>query len=559
MGTVLVFAYILSYIFTDENKIMIIVQALFILIGMPAAFILSVLISASVLDKNDKTEEFKLTATDLGFKFIPLYNIISTLLMISLIKESGNTTAKQYWNFHCLGSWLLMVISTSLLCTFLIWLFEKLSANFKNERIEQVAEIAHSPLKDNDVIQEEEKVQQQSPYSVAVHVTGARKSYDNVLAVKNVSFSVSDREIFALLGVNGAGKTTMFKLMTLQVKPDCGRFYIRGINMHSDESAQVKKFVGYCPQNDVLLDYLTVKEHLNFYATIKGIPDDIKPKIVNNMIDIFNFGENENKKVLRLSEGSKRKLCTAIALLGHPEILLLDEPTTGLDPQNKRAVWDAIRQQVSGEINTAVILSTHSMEEVEALSTKVAIMVSGNFRCFGSNQHLKSKYGDSYDVEFTVAQPIAEAVQSVLRRFEVENDFECTTLASAQAFLKQINMNEEAEKLVAVNPRALYIFQSFDSSFAISAASLVEFGLVERKIRLTLNSVKNRFTNYKSVEETAMKLKLQIPKIVNERKLTFGDLFRYAEELKVEGYISDYAIYETTLEHIFQYFAKQID
>ena len=313
------------------------------------------------------------------------------------------------------------------------------------------------PFKDEDVLAEEGRVQSESPSEVAVHITDACKIYDRLPAVKKVSFTVNNGEVFSLLGVNGAGKTTMFKMITMQEVPTAGTFYIHGIDMYSNISNNAKRFIGYCPQDDILFDCLSVKEHLEFYARVRGIPAELQNQIINTLTEGLHFGENANKQAWKLSGGNKRKLCSAISLLGHPAIILMDEPTTGLDPKSRREVWELIRSQISGEHKSAVVLTSHSMEEVEALSTKMGIMVAGNFRCFGSGQHLKSKYGNSFNVEYKLVIPDSESIKSMIQSFQIDLNQMINNIAEAQSFLKSIDMSDVSNIMNDQNKRASYI------------------------------------------------------------------------------------------------------
>ncbi len=261
--------------------------------------------------------------------------------------------------------------------------------------------------------------------------------------------------MFALLGVNGAGKTTAFKMLTREEKPNCGEFHIQGTNMYSSEFAPGRKSIGYCPQDNVLFDVLTVKEHLKFFATIKGVPPVVRDEVVDHILISMNLESEANKQAFKLSGGNKRKLCTAIALIGYPSVLVLDEPTTGLDPKNRRDLWKVIEFAAnSAKPRCGVVLTSHSMEEVEALATKVGIMVKGNFRCFGPVQHLKTKYGDSYDVEFKPALPQPEAVQT---RVGAQAGKVAVSMSDAQGILQTAGLEEQATLLTSHDQRASHI------------------------------------------------------------------------------------------------------
>ena len=148
---------------------------------------------------------------------------------------------------------------------------------------------------------------------------------------------------------------------------------------------------------------LTVEEHLWFYTKIKGVPASKRHSMVEKSIDALNLKDHRKKQSKNLSGGNKRKLSVAIALLGNPPIVLLDEPSAGMDPEARRFMWSVVEKISQRDKKSAVILTSHSMEEAEALSTKMGIMVRGGiFRCMGSSQHIKNKYGIGYEVEIKV-------------------------------------------------------------------------------------------------------------------------------------------------------------
>ena len=246
-----------------------------------------------------------------------------------------------------------------------------------------------------------------------IRVSGFRKAYtylcgSPVLAVEKISFGLDYGECFALLGVNGAGKSTTFKSLTKDTVPTTGQITIAGYDVQRDFQ-EARKLIGYCPQHDALFPMLTVQEHLWFYAKIKGVPADKRPGMVEKSIDALNLKDHRNKQSKNLSGGNKRKLSVAIALLGNPPIVLLDEPSAGMDPEARRFMWSVVEKISQRDKKSAVILTSHSMEEAEALSTKMGIMVRGGiFRCFGSSQHVKNKYGIGYEIEVKVAKPVLE-------------------------------------------------------------------------------------------------------------------------------------------------------
>lgn len=149
--------------------------------------------------------------------------------------------------------------------------------------------------------------------------------------------------------------------------------------------------MGYCPQFDALIDLLTGEETLYMFARLRGVKEHLIRPIVIALIELMNLKKHWKKPVYAYSGGNKRKLSAAVALIGNPAIVLLDEPTTGMDPKARRHFWNAITEIRNR--GKPIILTSHSMEECEALCTRLAIMVNGKFKCLGNIQHLKSKFG----------------------------------------------------------------------------------------------------------------------------------------------------------------------
>ena len=216
-----------------------------------------------------------------------------------------------------------------------------------------------------------------------------------VAAVKGLSVGLRG-ECFGLLGVNGAGKTTTFKMLTGEVMPSSGSITVnhqgRSVNALSRKE-ELKNLVGYCPQFGGLLPRMTVEEHLRFFMGVRGITRAAAADLVDAFLDMLKIRTYRRNPAGTLSGGNQRKLSVALALIGNPALVLLDEPSTGLDPDARRTLWDVIRMSCR---DRTVILTSHSMEECEALCQALAIMVRGRFECFGSVQHLKSRFGKGY-------------------------------------------------------------------------------------------------------------------------------------------------------------------
>nr|CAD7408080.1 unnamed protein product [Timema cristinae] len=216
------------------------------------------------------------------------------------------------------------------------------------------------------------------------------------VAVRNLSLAVDAGEVFGLLGHNGAGKTTTMKIMIAEEAASKGRVKIGGHNITSnvDEAFQM---MGYCPQHDAQWKNITVREHLECYAAIRGVPSSDIARVVDMYLAGLQIHEHSGKQSQHCSGGTRRKLSFAMAMVGGPCVVLMDEPSTGMDPRSKRFLWDTILASFQG--TRGAILTTHSMEEADALCSRVGIMVKGELRCIGSTQHLKNLYGAGYTLE----------------------------------------------------------------------------------------------------------------------------------------------------------------
>ena len=186
------------------------------------------------------------------------------------------------------------------------------------------------------------------------------------------------------------GKTTTFKMITGDESIDAGSIFIDSMDLR-ENMTNAQQRMGYCPQFDALIDLLTGEETLFMFARLHGVQEYLIPQIVNPLIDLMNLRKHAHKPVYAYSGGNKRKLSAAVSLIGDPAIIFLDEPTTGMDPKARRHFWNAIAQ--FRDHGKPIILTSHSMEECEALCTRLAIMVNGKLKCLGSIQHLKSKFG----------------------------------------------------------------------------------------------------------------------------------------------------------------------
>ncbi|TDH06959.1 hypothetical protein EPR50_G00119390 [Perca flavescens] len=276
---------------------------------------------------------------------------------------------------------------------------------------------------DVDVAAEHQRVSSGEASTDILQVNQLTKVYQNlrkkVHAVKRLSLGIPAGECFGLLGVNGAGKTTTFKMLTGDVSPTDGTAQIRDWDGRLVDIMECRNKginIGYCPQVDALDNLLTGKEHLYFYARIRGISKRKIDGVVAYLLKRLQLSYHKDIITDGYSCGTRRKLSTALALVGHPQILLLDEPSSGMDPRTKRHLWKIISEEVKGKC--AVVLTSHSMEECEALCNRLAIMVKGQFRCLGSLQHIKNRFGSGFTVKMYLAEASCdtEAITGFMRR-----------------------------------------------------------------------------------------------------------------------------------------------
>ncbi|GIY69237.1 ATP-binding cassette sub-family A member 17 [Caerostris darwini] len=291
---------------------------------------------------------------------------------------------------------LLLMLETKIMAA--MWDVIKLQfQKSKKTDIQQI--VQENTIEDSDVLAEETRIKnltEAHPGSAgeALVVSDLTKVFKNFYAVNHLTFGIHQEECFGLLGVNGAGKTTTFRMLTGDCKPDKGNALIHSDSLRTN-LRKFQSYLGYCPQFDALIDRLTGREMLELFAQLRGLTGPNLQERVNKMIKMTDLTKHADKQTQFYSGGNKRKLSVAMALIGCPPLILLDEPTAGVDPVSRRKIWN-ILSQARNNTGAAVLLTTHSMEESEALCNRLAIMVNGRFQCLGSIQQLKSKYGQGY-------------------------------------------------------------------------------------------------------------------------------------------------------------------
>jgi ABC-2 type transport system ATP-binding protein len=228
-----------------------------------------------------------------------------------------------------------------------------------------------------------------------LEVAHLRKTFGSIVAVENISFTVEKGEVFTIIGPNGAGKTTTLEMVEGLQKPDQGEIRINGMNW-AQHSEQMKQIIGVQPQSSALFDLLTVYENLDVFASFYN-----KSRSIPEIIELINLTDHRNKRVNSLSGGQKQRLAVGLALVNDPELLFLDEPTTGLDPQARRNLWDIVLRLK--DMGKTTILTTHYMEEADKLSDRVCIVDQGKVIAIDTPKKLIDQLSQEREVQLTLS------------------------------------------------------------------------------------------------------------------------------------------------------------
>jgi ABC-2 type transport system ATP-binding protein len=237
----------------------------------------------------------------------------------------------------------------------------------------------------------------------AIEVSSLKKAYGKLQAVDSISFSVEQGEVFSLLGPNGAGKTTTIEILEGLRERDSGDVTVLGMDPWKQGDALHKR-IGVIPQGFTFLPYITPREAVNYYASLFDVKVD-----ADEILRIVLLQDSATTYFMKLSGGQKQKMGLALSLVNKPNFVFLDEPTTGLDPQARRAVWEVIRNLKKQGIS--VLLTTHYLEEAEELADKVAIMNKGKIITAGTPAQIISEHGSGEKIRVRADQDLADYVK----------------------------------------------------------------------------------------------------------------------------------------------------
>jgi ABC-2 type transport system ATP-binding protein len=224
-----------------------------------------------------------------------------------------------------------------------------------------------------------------SPY--AIKVRDLRKKYGELNAIDGISFEAYPHEIFGFLGSNGAGKTTTIKCIMTLTKPSEGSIEVFGINALTDPD-RVRQNIGYVPQSLSLVSELSGYENLLIYSKLYGVPKDKRNKNISHILELLGISERADDEVRKYSGGMMRRLEIGTAIVHNPPLIILDEPTIGLDPKGRHTVWDVLRRLVH-ELGTTIFMTTHDMSEADELCDRIAMINHGKISVIDTPSNLK--------------------------------------------------------------------------------------------------------------------------------------------------------------------------
>nr|XP_024217011.1 retinal-specific ATP-binding cassette transporter-like [Halyomorpha halys] len=397
-------------------------------------------------------------------KIAEMHVVITTLSSVYGIQLETDLLSVDF-----LGKNFLSLFAAGILFFSLVLLIEK--SHYHRFFSEMTVTLDPPLLDDDDVIAERNRVLNSEINDVLV-LKCLTKIYtaNKQVAVNQICLGVKKGECFGLLGLNGAGKTTTFKMLTGDITITFGDALILGHSIRNKLHC-VKSLIGYCPQFDALHSRLTPEEHLEFYSHLRNIPPSEVNELVQASLKKFDLLKFKNVCTQYLSGGNKRKLSTAIAMLGNTRLVFLDEPTSGMDPKGRRFLWSRIKNCVAS--GRAVVLTSHSISECESLCSRVTIMADGQFRCLGSTQHLKNKYGQGYNLAVRAPiQNMEEVKKRILMMFPIATEI------STHGCQTKFEVNVDTVSLSkAFNLLEAMILTSLIEDYSISQKSLEEIFL----------------------------------------------------------------------------------
>ncbi|KAG6615637.1 ABC transporter A family member 1 [Phytophthora cinnamomi] len=547
------FTYCLSFLFKEHSSAQTFTIVLNFMIGVV------LMITSFVLDMFDSTANVNSVLKFL-WRFSPLFDLGNALLTmvtndVDSIQNSETDTTSPF-STDIMGFELLYLALTAIGFMGLTVYIDYSKTFPRKEEAGTSDNFGEDHEIDEDVEKEAQRVASGGADGDAVKLVGLRKVYPGgKVAVRNLSFGLKRGECFGFLGINGAGKTTTMKMLTGDVQPSHGTATLGGFDILAQQ-IEVRRQIGYCPQFDALFDLLTVREHLELFGAIKGVPQDSLERVVMEKIHQLNLADFENKLAGSLSGGNKRKLSVAIAMIGNPAIIFLDEPSTGMDPVSRRFMWDVIADISTRGKESTIVLTTHSMEECEALCSRVGIMVGGRLRCLGSVQHLKSRFGDGLVFDVKLDMPTADELEYLVQSV-FGNGSEFVTPAELEDKCRAFGNVQLADRVTASHPTGYSLAAAMERDGFVRAEAFCSWCIEETRFDKLNDYLVQSFGagQVQVMERQNDFARFKVRSHNNEVKLS--KMFALVEDVKTKMHIREYSVSQTTLEQIFNSFASQ--
>jgi ATP-binding cassette subfamily A (ABC1) protein 1 len=470
--------------------------------------------------------------------------------------------------------------------------------------------IVSAVLLDEDVVAENERVAAGEANNDLIVIDRLTKVYGNgKVAVNNLSLGIPPGQCFGLLGINGAGcvttwrmiavnfanvsnvcavpnptcscrnrKTTVMGILTGEFPPSSGDATLAGYSV-TMEPEKTRRRVGYCPQFDAHFQNMTGREHVQLYANIKGIPPEFVQDAVSQKLEEVGLSDEDSDRVSsQYSGGMKRKLSVACATIGQPQLVFLDEPSTGMDPVARRELWAVISEMVSGgnvpdEERTSVVLTTHSMEECEALCPRIGVMTNGRFSCIGSAQHLKTRFGQGYQVEMKTKMVDSSdedymEVRCKLAEFNGVPAVEGAdaeegivplvhlSLPEAMSALRDLTNDDSLSSMLNINDAAgCAIYRTAASPVGCTLEELASFAVSEIRMEKLDKFFRDNFDVYVLRERQNDKARYE----VGSSGIRISSIFAKIESNKDVLMLQDYGVSQTSLEQVFNMHAAEAE
>lgn len=300
-----------------------------------------------------------------------------------------------------------------------------------------------------------------------IQIKNVVKKYSNQISVDHLNLSIQEGEIFGLLGPNGAGKSTTIKMLSGLLRMDGGEMIVDGLSVAKD-TLEVKRLVGLVPQELAIFESLSARENVTFFARLYGLRGALLQSRVKEALEFVGLSDRASDKPSAFSGGMKRRLNIACAIMHHPKLIIMDEPTVGIDPQSRNHILESVK--TLNRMGSTIIYTSHYMEEVSAISTRVGIMDHGHLIACGTQEELRSKVAQDNKIMLQVANLTDDAVKELrdhpkIKQVNAQEQALELLVGSSQAYLQDIlfilsKHNVKIQSLAQVEPDLEALFLS---------------------------------------------------------------------------------------------------